>query len=315
MAIENRTVTLTGVFAKEATTTIPDPPVSGTSYRDTSLTKSEVEAGWPYKEIVDSASFNQALFEYATLTSQIEKYGFLPWSSLTDYEEGSLCLGTNGTIYQAVQATGPSTTAYDPVNDSAGTYWKDFVGSSYVTLSTQQIITGTKTFSTVNGLQTQTPLILKESDGTVEGGQIEFESGDTEPNTGKKIYLDRYNGALRVWGVRSDNTTVQPFMADVQSDKITLSANAQINLNYQLMPKYASATPISSGYVATSNGYFEGVVDSSNNYSIVIDGVTLISRAYSNTQIGFPFSIPVGIGSTIAFSSVVNPLFIPCVGG
>ena len=147
MTIPNRTLTLTGVFAKNATTTIPDPPVSGASYRDTQMTKEEVESGWAYKDIVDSSSFNQAMYEYASLTSQMEKYGFLPWSNLTDYDTGSLCLGSNGTIYQAIQATGPSSTAYDPVNDTSNTYWKDFVGSTYVTLATNQTITGDKTFS------------------------------------------------------------------------------------------------------------------------------------------------------------------------
>lgn len=129
MTIENRTVTLTGVFAKEAATTIPDPPVSGASYRDTSMTKEEVESGWAYKDIVDSASFNQSLYEYSSLTSQIEKYGFLPWSNLTDYVEGSICLGSDGSLYQAVQATGPSSTAYNPVNDTSRTYWRPYIQS------------------------------------------------------------------------------------------------------------------------------------------------------------------------------------------
>lgn len=147
MTIPNRTVSLTGVFAKEASTTIPSSPVSGVSYRDTSLTKETVEEGWPYKEIVDSGSFNQMMYEYAYMTDQIEKYGFLPWCSLTDYAQGALCLGSDGVIYQAVQATGPSTTAYDPVSDTSHTYWVDFVGNTYVTLSTTQTISGAKTFS------------------------------------------------------------------------------------------------------------------------------------------------------------------------
>lgn len=127
MTIPNRTLTLTGVFAKNATTTIPDPPVSGASYRDTQMTKEEVESGWAYKDIVDSSSFNQAMYEYASLTSQMEKYGFLPWSNLTDYVAGSICLGSDGNLYQAIQATGPSSTAYDPVNDTSHTYWVAFL--------------------------------------------------------------------------------------------------------------------------------------------------------------------------------------------
>lgn len=130
MTIPNRTVAITGVFAKEASTTIPSSPVSGVSYRDTSMTKEEVEEGWPYKSVVDSASFNQALFQYATISSLIEKYGFLPWSNLTDYVAGSICLGSDGNLYQAIQATGPSSTAYDPVNDTSHTYWVAFLQSA-----------------------------------------------------------------------------------------------------------------------------------------------------------------------------------------
>jgi len=117
MTIPNRTVAITGVFAEDALTTIPATPVPGTSYRDTAMTTTAVREGWAYKTIVDSAQFNQALFEYSSVTAQVEKYGFLPWSSLTDYVQGSVCLGSDGVIYQAKQATGPSSTAYDPTTN------------------------------------------------------------------------------------------------------------------------------------------------------------------------------------------------------
>lgn len=135
MAIPQRTVSITGIFAEDAVTTIPTPPVSGVAYRDTNLTAAEAKEGWPYKEIVDSSKFNQALYEYSSISQMIEKYGFLPWSQNTNYEKGSLCLGTNGMIYQAKQATGPATTAYNPVNDTNQTYWVDYLSSvsiSYV---------------------------------------------------------------------------------------------------------------------------------------------------------------------------------------
>lgn len=124
MAIQNRTTTITGVFAQDAATTIPTPPVAGTSYRDTSLTTAEVNEGWPFKEIVDSSKFNQALFEYSTITKLQETYGFLPWSDLTDYDTGSYCLGTDGQLYKAKQASGPLTAAHDPVSDTTQTYWQ-----------------------------------------------------------------------------------------------------------------------------------------------------------------------------------------------
>lgn len=129
MTIPERTVTIAGVFAEDATTTIPTPPVPGTAYRDTALTPAEAKEGWPFKEIVDSSKFNQALYEYSTISQMIEKYGFLPWSANTDYVEGSYALGTDGTIYRAVQDTGPSSTAFNPVNDTTNTYWETWLDS------------------------------------------------------------------------------------------------------------------------------------------------------------------------------------------
>ena len=147
MSIPNRTVSITGVFAEDAATTIPETPVSGVSYRNTAMTGTVMREGWAYKTIVDSSNFNQALYEYSSLTKQLETYGFLPWSNLTDYVQGSLCLGSDGVIYQAKQATGPSSTAYDPTSDTNHTYWEDFVGNTYVTKSTAQSISGSKTFT------------------------------------------------------------------------------------------------------------------------------------------------------------------------
>lgn len=145
--VSNRNVTIKGVFAADASTTIPAIPVAGASYRDTALSGTTIREGWAYKTIVDSSEFNEAMYEYSTIASLIEKYGFLPWSSLTNYETGSLCLGSNGVIYQAKQNTGPATTAKDPTTDSSNTYWEDFVGSTYVTLGTNQTISATKKFT------------------------------------------------------------------------------------------------------------------------------------------------------------------------
>jgi len=129
MAIPQRTVTIAGAFAEDANTTIPTPPVPGEAYRDTALTAAEAREGWPFREIVDSSKFNEALYQYSTISLMIEKYGFLPWSANTDYVEGSYALGTDGTIYRAVQDTGPSTTAFNPVNDTSHTYWETWLDS------------------------------------------------------------------------------------------------------------------------------------------------------------------------------------------
>lgn len=120
----NRTVTLTGIFAESATTTIPASPVAGVSYRNSAMTSTAIQNGWPFKTVVDSSNFNQAMYELSSIAKQFEQYGFLPWSNLTDYPAGGFALGSNGTLYQALQATGPSTTALDPTTDTNMTYWK-----------------------------------------------------------------------------------------------------------------------------------------------------------------------------------------------
>lgn len=143
MTIPVRNVTITGVFAADAATTIPPVPVADTSYRDISMTESDVKTGWPYKKIVDSSKFNQALYQYSSITKLQEKYGFIPWSNLTDYELGSFCLGTNGVLYQAKQSSGPSSSnAYNPVNDTNHTYWQDVFNllDQYVRWSQMQVV-------------------------------------------------------------------------------------------------------------------------------------------------------------------------------
>lgn len=131
MAIPVRTVSITGVFAEDANTTIPTPPVPEVSYRDTTLSATDVKEGWPFKKIVDSAKFNEAMYEYSTILQLAEKYGFIPWSANTDYEQGSCALGTDGIVYQAKQNTGPSSTAQNPVNDTSHTYWDVYFQNTF----------------------------------------------------------------------------------------------------------------------------------------------------------------------------------------
>lgn len=130
MTIPNRNVSIKSVFASTANTTIPNPPAAGVSYRNTGTTAAEIGEGWAYKEIVDSAKFNQAMYEYTTICQQLEKYGFLPWSANTDYPAQGCALGSDGNVYQAKQATGPSSTSIDPTTDTNHTYWDLFYYSS-----------------------------------------------------------------------------------------------------------------------------------------------------------------------------------------
>lgn len=131
MPISNRNVTIKSIFAASANTTIPSPPVVGTSYRNETVTTQEIAAGWPYKEIVDSGKFNEAMYEYTTICKLLEEYGFLPWSPYTDYPAQGCAMGTDGNVYQAKVATGPNTTAVDPVTDTSHNTWDLFYYSDF----------------------------------------------------------------------------------------------------------------------------------------------------------------------------------------
>lgn len=101
MAIQNRTTTLPGIWAENAQTTIPTPPVAGVTYRDTTLNSTAIDKAWPFKTIVDSSDFNQHAFLQDTLIKEAEQYGIMRWNNTTTYKEGGFCLGQDGKLYQA----------------------------------------------------------------------------------------------------------------------------------------------------------------------------------------------------------------------
>lgn len=121
MAIQNRNTTLPGIWAENAQTTIPTPPVAGITYRDTTLNSTAIDKAWPFKTIVDSSDFNQHAFLQDTLIKEAEQYGVMRWNNTTTYKEGGFCLGQDGKLYQAKrdnQGKEPTANAED---------WKVFI--------------------------------------------------------------------------------------------------------------------------------------------------------------------------------------------
>lgn len=101
MAIQNRNTTLPGIWAENAQTTIPTPPVAGVTYRDTTLNSTAIDKAWPFKTIVDSSDFNQHAFLQDTLIKENEQYGVMRWNNTTTYKEGGFCLGQDKKLYQS----------------------------------------------------------------------------------------------------------------------------------------------------------------------------------------------------------------------
>ena len=120
---EQRTITMPkGNWADGAETTIPFPPETGTAYRNPNVNLSEWRAGHPFEAIVDSSKWNQLFYLLTAMVSAIEKNGILAWSQNTDYLVDAVAMGTNGILYQAKLASGPSGgSAREP--SANPTYW------------------------------------------------------------------------------------------------------------------------------------------------------------------------------------------------
>ena len=129
--VDTRTVTLPAIWADDAITEIPTPPIANTTYRNTDLGSTELLQGWPYQKIVDSADFNQTLWLISNLVKSCEQYGIMPWCASTTYKQNGICLASNGIFYWAKQ----DNTGVNPVNDSGMTNWGVFLdpGDNFLT--------------------------------------------------------------------------------------------------------------------------------------------------------------------------------------
>lgn len=119
----SRNYSLSGLlFASLAQTYVPPSPTVGIPYRNPQITVGEAGNGWPFSTVVNSADFNEVMYRITTLLNYIEKNGGITWSSLTDYEVGSLVRDENLTFYEAIQASGPNNGGYQV--PQVGQYWK-----------------------------------------------------------------------------------------------------------------------------------------------------------------------------------------------
>lgn len=107
---------LNSIWGKNAQTTIPTQPVSGIAYRDTDA---EFESGQKYDSLGESSRWNQLLYLLSGLSGECSRFGILPWSSAQPYSKGALCIGPDGSLWQAqvaiaVNPTNPVTPGTNP---------------------------------------------------------------------------------------------------------------------------------------------------------------------------------------------------------
>lgn len=85
---------------------------------------SEPQTNGYSNEKLHGQELNYNISRSDTALLELEKRGIMHWSAFTDYDVPAIVWGSNGKIYQGLQASGPSSTPKDPVSEP--TYWKEF---------------------------------------------------------------------------------------------------------------------------------------------------------------------------------------------
>ena len=258
--VDIRTVTLPALWADDAITEIPTPPIANTTYRNTDLGSTELLAGWPYQKIVDSADFNQTLWLISNLVKTCEQYGIMPWCASTTYKQNGICLGSNGIFYWAKKEN----TGVNPVNDSGMTNWGIFLdpGDNFVT-------------ETV--LMSQINLCEKLANKTQT---LSSSSTTTQYPSAKAVY-DNINNLQNskqnnitggASSITTNNLTANRALISNGSGKVAVSAVTNTELNYldgvtsniqtQLNGKQASGSymTLSGNQTARGNKTFSGQI-------------------------------------------------------
>ena len=178
--VQNRTIEVGGVWANNAAD-VPAEPISETTYKDSTLSSSEIEEGWPYDKRVDSSKHNEIMYRLTSLLRSLEQIGILPWSALTTYALDSICMGSDGRIYTSLQNTNLN---HDPI--SSPSWWAPRI----VDTNNSQIITGQKTLTSplITGVLT----LLGNSNGTITSAtQSSMHALELRPKSGQN-YITLY---------------------------------------------------------------------------------------------------------------------------
>lgn len=113
---------LNAVWAANALTAIPNPPIPGQAYRNTAITDGDLSNGQQYSEVYDSARYNQLLYLLSGCVKMLMETGIPEWSAEQNYQQNAYTIGSDGKLYgPAKKASGPDNGGeIDPVTDAAG---------------------------------------------------------------------------------------------------------------------------------------------------------------------------------------------------
>ena len=243
---------LNAVWAANALTTIPNPPIPGQAYRNTEIDDSNLKNGQQYSEVYDSARYNQLLYLLSGCLKMLMETGLPEWSAEQNYQKGAYTVGSDGEIYgPAKEASGPDNGgAVDPVTDAAGdrTTWQrslpkfapqfgayskvvdGYVASAAVIDDTTSINNITTPGRYIIGTSVaNTPVSLSAPSMLVVFGVTTNDGASFAASTLQILYAENPNGSTEVWTraasaantwgtwKRQDAGSLQPFVAPTAS--------------------------------------------------------------------------------------------------
>lgn len=301
--VDTRTVTLPAIWADDAITEIPTPPIANTTYRNTDLGSTELLQGWPYQKIVDSADFNQTLWLISNLVKSCEQYGIMPWCASTTYKQNGICLASNGIFYWAKK----DNTGVNPVTDSGMTNWGVFLdpGDNFVTETVlmnqinlcEKLANKTQTLSS-SSTSTQYPSAKAVYDNITNAKadlQAQITSNDTDITNLKNNKQNNITGGAS--SITTSNLTTNRALVSDGSGKVAVSAVTNTELGYldgvtsniqtQLNGKQASGSymTLSGNQTASGNKTFSGQIIRSTAPSASDDSAQVPNTYWVNRRI------------------------------
>lgn len=206
-----RSIIASPPFAANALTVIPPTPVAGVSYRDPAAGPASSPDGWPYAERVNSAEFNQIMYQSTSLLSILDKKGVLGWANLVDYTEAAITLGSDGTLYEWLQASGPANGgAKDPV--SQPTFWRRVRSGTLISIR-PFLTAGATVYTETPG--TKSVYVKLQGGGGAGGGapvtgatSVSFGNGGGGGSYGEGFYTSAFSGVTITIGAGGTPTAL-----------------------------------------------------------------------------------------------------------
>lgn len=255
-----------GIFAADANTTIPPVPIQGVSYRNASTGADETPDGWPYQQVVDSAEFNQIMFQYGSIIDFIDKHGILGWSDDINYSVPAIVFGSDGNLYIALLSSGPSTAPQDPI--SSPLYWRMFGSQSGSVTGARKNLKLSATGNNASVSITADQIVVSDGNNfkTIDAVNLTLitsNSGSNGFDTGPGVPISA-NSWNTVWVIHNPSTNTTASLASASPSAPTMPSGFTMKARVGYIRTDASGNKYPLSFIQVDNQVQYKVASGSN---------------------------------------------------